>query len=47
MAGRIQAFTSPATGVSAVAGNGGVTFTFSGDPADDVIISYMVARPAA
>lgn len=31
------------TGVSAVAGNGGVTFTFSADPQNDAIISYCVA----
>ena len=31
------------TGVSAVANNGGVTFTFSVDPQDDAIISYCVA----
>jgi len=31
------------TGVSAVASNGGVTFTFSADPQDDAIISYCVA----
>ena len=31
------------TGVSAVANNGGVTFTFSADPQDDAIISYCVA----
>lgn len=32
------------TGVSAVAGSGGVTFTFSADPQDDAIISYVVLR---
>lgn len=31
------------TGVSAVASNGGVTFTFSADPQNDAIISYCVA----
>lgn len=31
------------TGVSAVANNGGVTFTFSADPQDDAIISYIVS----
>ena len=35
--------TGNVTGVSAVAGNGGVTFTFSADPQDDTIISYCVA----
>lgn len=31
------------TGVSAVAADGGVVFTFSADPQDDAIISYIVA----
>ena len=31
------------TGVSAIASNGGVTFTFSADPQDNAIISYCVA----
>ncbi|HWP69012.1 MAG TPA: hypothetical protein VN437_06870 [Rectinemataceae bacterium] len=35
--------TGNVTGVSAVAGNGGVTFTFTADPQDDAIISYCVA----
>ena len=39
--------TGTVTGVSASAGDGGVTFTFSADPQNDAIISYMVARPAA
>lgn len=36
--------TGTVTGVSAVAGSGGVTFTFSADPQNDAIISYMVFR---
>jgi acetylornithine deacetylase/succinyl-diaminopimelate desuccinylase-like protein len=36
--------TNNVTGVSAVAGSGNVTFTFSGDPGNDTIISYMVLR---
>lgn len=39
----LKAGTGTVTGVSAVAGNGGVTFTFSADPQDDAIISYCVA----
>lgn len=39
--------TGDVTGTSAVAGDGGVTFTFSADPQDDAIITYLVARPAA
>jgi len=39
----LKAGTGSVTGVSAVAGNGGVTFTFSADPQDDAIISYCVA----
>ena len=35
--------TGNVTGVSAVAADGGVTFTFSADPQDDAIISYIVA----
>jgi hypothetical protein len=35
--------TGNVTGVSAVAADGGVTFTFSADPQDDAIISYCVA----
>ena len=35
--------TGNVTGVSAVATDGGVTFTFSADPQDDTIISYIVA----
>ena len=35
--------TGNVTGVSAVASDGGVTFTFSADPQDDAIISYIVA----
>ena len=38
-----KAGTGTVTGVSAVASNGGVTFTFSADPQDDAIISYCVA----
>ena len=34
--------TGNVTGVSAVAGDGFVTFTFSADPQDDAIISYIV-----
>lgn len=34
--------TGNVTGVSAVAADGGVTFTFSADPQDDAIISYAV-----
>jgi len=39
----LKAGTGNVTGVSAVANNGGVTFTFSADPQDDAIISYCVA----
>lgn len=39
----IKAGTGTVTGVSAVASNGGVTFTFSADPQNDAIISYCVA----
>ena len=39
----LKAGTGSVAGVSAVAGNGGVTFTFSADPQDDAIISYCVA----
>jgi len=39
----LKAGTGTVTGVSAVASNGGVTFTFSADPRDDAIISYCVA----
>ncbi len=39
----LKAGTGSVTGVSAVAGYGGVTFTFSADPQDDAIISYCVA----
>ena len=39
----LKAGTGTVTGVSAVANNGGVTFTFSADPQDDAIISYCVA----
>lgn len=35
--------TGNVTGVSAVAADGGVVFTFSADPQDDAIISYIVA----
>ena len=38
-----KAGTGTVTGVSAVASNGGVTFTFSDDPQNDAIISYCVA----
>lgn len=33
------------TGVSAVAGAGTITFTFSADPQNDAIVSYTVYRP--
>ena len=36
--------TGNVTGVSAVAAAGGITFTFSADPQNDCIISYMVLR---
>jgi len=36
--------TGTVTGVSAVAGSGVVTFTFSANPQDDAIISYIVVR---
>ena len=39
----LKAGSGTVTGVSAVANNGGVTFTFSADPQDDAIISYCVA----
>jgi len=39
----LKAGTGTVTGVSAVASNGGVTFTFSDDPQNDAIISYCVA----
>ena len=39
--------TGNVTGVSATAGAGFVDFTFSADPQNDAIISYMVLRPAA
>ena len=39
----LKAGSGAVTGVSAVASNGGVTFTFSADPQDDAIISYCVA----
>ena len=39
----LKAGAGTVTGVSAVASNGGVTFTFSADPQDDAIISYCVA----
>ena len=35
--------TGNVTGVSAVATDGGVIFTFSADPQDDAIISYIVS----
>ena len=38
--------TGNVTGVSAVAADGGVVFTFSADPQDDAIISYIVASAA-
>ena len=34
--------TGNVTGVSAVPGNGNITFTFSADPQDDALISYAV-----
>ena len=40
----LDAGTNSVTGVSAVAGAGQITFTFSGDPAADTIISYLVLR---
>jgi predicted lysophospholipase L1 biosynthesis ABC-type transport system permease subunit len=39
----LKAGSGTVTGVSAVASNGGVTFTFSADPQNDAIISYCVA----
>jgi len=39
----LKAGTGTVTGVSAVASNGGVTFTFSADPQNNAIISYCVA----
>lgn len=39
----LKSGTGTVTGVSAVAADGGVTFTFSADPQDDAIISYIVA----
>jgi hypothetical protein len=39
--------TGNVTGVSAVAAAGYVVFTFSADPQNDCIISYIAARPAA
>ena len=39
----LKAGSGNVTGVSAVASNGGVTFTFSADPLNDAIISYCVA----
>lgn len=41
--GILKGGTGSVTGVSAVAADGGVVFTFSADPQDDAIISYMVA----
>ena len=38
--------TGNVTGVSAVAGDGKVTFTFSADPQNDAIISYIVTGEA-
>lgn len=38
--------TGNVTGVSAVAGAAGITFTFSADPQNDAIISYCVFRAA-
>jgi hypothetical protein len=35
--------TGNVTGVSAAAADGSVVFTFSADPQDDAIISYIVA----
>ena len=39
----LKAGSGNVTGVSAIANNGGVTFTFSANPQDDAIISYCVA----
>ncbi len=39
----LKAGNGNVTGVSAIANNGGVTFTFNADPQDDAIISYCVA----
>ena len=39
----LKAGSGSVTGVSAVANNGGVTFTFSADPQNNAIISYCVA----
>lgn len=44
--GIINNGTGNVTGVSAVAGAGGITFTFSADPQDDAIINYAVFRAA-
>jgi len=43
----VDSGTGTVTGVSAVAGAGGITFTFSGDPQNDAIISYAVYRASA
>lgn len=42
--GILDSGTGTVTGVSAAAGSGGITFTFSGDPQNDAIINYMVCR---
>jgi len=39
----LKAGSGNVTGVSAIANNGGVTFTFNADPQDDAIIPYCVA----
>jgi len=39
----LKAGSGNVTGVSAIANNGGVTFTFSADPQNNAIISYCVA----
>ena len=44
--GILDSGTGTVTGVSAVAGAGVITFTFSADPQNDAIISYAVFRTA-
>ncbi len=43
----LNAGSGVVTDTSAAAGDGGVTFTFSADPQNNCIITYLVARPAA
>lgn len=42
--GILDSGTGTVVGVSAVAGAGGITFTFDDDPQDDCVISYAVFR---